>query len=363
MRTAWLKNVLIAGLVAVTAWAQANPSAPQASAPSAKPAPHASHASKQTHAGGYLGVDIADLTPERAGELKLKDGHGAEVVMVDQDAPAAKVGLRERDVIVSFDGKKVNNSAQLREMIRSAPPGREVTLTVVRDGQPIIVKPNLGSRGGVSVARGPNGSMHLEAPDVVIPTIPAMAINVPGIHVLQYSARNGAVVEDLTPQLAEYFGVRGGEGVLVRQVLHATPAETAGLRAGDVIVKVGNQPVRCSADWRRALHTNQPTLPVTVVRERRTQTLSMRIPEPGPDTMQFNMPDLNSEMEELQEHLKELGPEIDQAAREAQMEMQRQLREFYRAQRAHAAAIEKARHEAQHDATSGTPAAPVENPK
>jgi serine protease Do len=69
----------------------------------------------------YLGVDIADVSPERLGELKLKEEHGAEVTMVDQDAPAGKAGLHEHDVIVSLNGTAVESAAQLRRMIKETP--------------------------------------------------------------------------------------------------------------------------------------------------------------------------------------------------------------------------------------------------
>src|SRR5271169_266097 len=72
----------------------------------------------------YLGVDIADVSPERLGELKLKEEHGAEITMVDQDAPAGKSGLHEHDVIVSLNGTAVESAAQLRRMIRETPAGR-----------------------------------------------------------------------------------------------------------------------------------------------------------------------------------------------------------------------------------------------
>ncbi len=84
----------------------------------------------------YLGVDIADVTTERLGALKLKEEHGAEVTMVDQDAPAGKAGLKEHDVILTLNGAGIESAAQLRRMIRETPGGRMVTLGISREGQP-----------------------------------------------------------------------------------------------------------------------------------------------------------------------------------------------------------------------------------
>jgi serine protease Do len=91
-------------------------------------------------------VDIADVSPERLGELKLKEEHGAEITMVDQDAPAGKAGLHEHDVIVSVNGTAVESAAQLRRMIKETPPGRVVSLGISRDGQPLTIKVQLADR-------------------------------------------------------------------------------------------------------------------------------------------------------------------------------------------------------------------------
>src|SRR5580692_6068005 len=94
----------------------------------------------------YLGVDIADVSAERLGELKLKEEHGVEVTMVDQDAPAGKAGLHEHDVIVSLNGAAVESAAQLRRMIKETPAGRVVNLGISRDGQPMTIKVQLADR-------------------------------------------------------------------------------------------------------------------------------------------------------------------------------------------------------------------------
>ncbi len=105
-----------------------------------------SYGAEEGGGSSYLGVDIADVSPERLGELKLKEEHGAEVTMVDQDAPAGKAGLHEHDVIVSLNGTAVESAAQLRRMIKETPPGRVVSLGISRDGQPLTIKLQLADR-------------------------------------------------------------------------------------------------------------------------------------------------------------------------------------------------------------------------
>ncbi|MGO9574373.1 MAG: S1C family serine protease, partial [Terriglobales bacterium] len=157
----------------------------------------------------YLGVDIADVSPERLGELKLKEEHGAEVTMVDQDAPAGKAGLHEHDVIVNLNGTAVESAAQLRRMIKETPPGRVVNLGISRDGQPLTIKVQLADRRK-SMAWEPN--VRIDIPKI---DIPAMDFDLPvSVVVVHSSARSGLMVENITPQLGDFFGVKDGNGVL-----------------------------------------------------------------------------------------------------------------------------------------------------
>src|SRR5271166_6424502 len=125
-----------------------------------------SNGSDEGGGSSYLGVDIADVSAERLGELKLKEEHGAEVTMVDQDAPAAKAGLHEHDVIVSLNGTAIESAAQLRRMIKETPSGRVVTLGISRDGQPMTIKVQLADRHK-SMAWEPN--VNVEIPKIEIP--------------------------------------------------------------------------------------------------------------------------------------------------------------------------------------------------
>src|SRR5258708_15001683 len=224
----------------------------------------------------YLGVDIADVSPERLGELKLKEEHGAEVTMVDQDAPAGKAGLHEHDVVVSLNGTAVESAAQLRRMIKEIPAGRMVTLGISRDGQPLTIKLQLADRRK-SMAWEPK--VNIEMPKMPqMPTLPDFDVPV-SVVVVHQSARSGLMVENITPQLGDCFGVKDGKGVLVRAVEKGSRGEKAGFRAGDVVVKVNNQPVHDTSDFTHALRSSSGSATaVTVMREKREQNLTLTLP-------------------------------------------------------------------------------------
>jgi S1-C subfamily serine protease len=226
------------------------------------PEPHA--------ARSYLGVNLKDITPEDAASLKLRDKEGALVADVDRDAPAGKAGLKQRDVIVSFNGQKIRNPQELRRLIHETPPGRTVALAISRDGHALNVNVQLSSR--------PQVAQSLANPAIKpTPPAPQQDLDVPQFSMLQFWSRNGLLVEDLTPQLGEYFGVRKGQGVLVRSVEKGSTAEAAGLRAGDVIVKVNADRVSCSSEWRHAMRQLRGSVNLGIVRDKRDLTVAMKL--------------------------------------------------------------------------------------
>ncbi len=193
--------------------------------------------------------------------------------MVDHDAPAGKAGLKENDVILTFNGTPVQSVEQLRRLIRETPAGRPVTLVISRDGQPLTIHTQLASR--TDYARK---GMTIEVPEI---HVPEMEFAFPAFTVLQYSRRVGLVVENLTPQLGEYFGVRDGEGVLVRSVEKGSRAEAAGFKAGDVITRVAGNQIRDSSDWNRIIRQNaNQNLPVNIIRDHKEQTLILPLANP-----------------------------------------------------------------------------------
>lgn len=286
----------------------------------------------------YLGIDIRDITKDRLQPLKLQEERGVEVTMVDQDAPAGKAGLREHDVILDYNGNAVQSEEQLRRLIRETPPGRTVSLGISRDGSPMKISVTLADQSKIA-------GRHV----IEIPPMPEVAelpnrFDVPGnIYVLRNSsAILGVQTENLTSQLGEFFGVKNGEGVLVRSVEKGSPAEKGGLKAGDVIIRIGDEKLSDRSDLSRLMrrHRTGGKLSLGVVRDKREQTFTVDLPERNPKDSSSLF-----DQEELRRELADLRPEIQSAvesARElasskamldatrAMRESQRQFREQFK---------------------------------
>jgi serine protease Do len=233
--------------------------------------------SEDSGTSSYLGVDISDVTTERLSALKLKEEKGVEVTMVDQDAPAGKAGIKEHDVILTMNGTSIESGAQLRRMIHETPPGRVVTFGLSRDGQPMTVKVQLADKHNEYAMVHPKAKeFHFE-----MPNIPPMDFEIPAIQVMvTSSARSGLTMENLSPQLGEFFGVKNGNGVLIRSVEKGSRAEKAGFRAGDVIVKVNDQAVHDTSDFSHGMKSRSGnTATVVVVRDKKEQTLTLSLPD------------------------------------------------------------------------------------
>ena len=290
----------------------------------------------------YLGVDTRDVTPDRLGELKLKEEHGVEVTTVDQDAPAGKAGIKEHDVILSVNGTTVESVEQLRRMIHEIPPGRMVTLGISRNGQPLTFKTQLADRKK-TFATGPHGKFAIPAMPAMpaMPTMPAMPampmmpdIDVPvSVVVVHSSTRSGLMVENLTPQLGDFFGAKNGQGVLVRSVEKGSRAEKAGFHAGDVIVRVNTENINDVGDFSHAINGRKDnTASVSIIRDRKQQTLSLTLPDRKRSDLfeeSFELPEIDAEtridLRNVQSELARVRPQIALAVQQARRSANNEL--------------------------------------
>jgi serine protease Do len=242
-------------------------------------------------AQGYLGIDMRDVSEDQLGALKLKEARGVEITSLDHDGPACKAGMRLRDVILQMNGQVVENDDQLRRILKDMPVGRSVTFVISRDGQTQTLTMQTADRRTVGLQAW---EQHYTVP---APGGPAGVVRtnsffdsksangpVPKEHrdllgtetIILSSSFTGAKLEVMGPQLAEFFGATGGSGLLVRSVDGNSPADEAGMKAGDVVVKINSISVANGTDWTRTVHENKgKPVPVVVLRDKHEQTLTL----------------------------------------------------------------------------------------
>ncbi len=305
--------------------------APEPPAPPATPEPPQDVFQFNGERQAWLGVTLSDVTADKASDLKLPGDYGALVDGVSDNSPAAQAGLKKGDVILRFDGERVRSVAELRRMIRETPTGRTVSLEISRDGQTRMLSAMLGPRK--------EQSFSFNMPDVHIPSMDLRHFNL----MFPFGPTLGISGEDLTKQLAQYFGVKEGKGVLVTEVVEGSAAEKAGLKAGDVIVRVGDKLVDSVPELREALPrdfegTKKVTL--TIVRDRREQTLTAELQAPERAlpvrTIERKVITLSPEEQkrlstELAQQTAHLRSQVDQAMREWQQNKQEYMKQVERA--------------------------------
>ena len=246
-----------------------------------------------TDRGAQIGVTVRDLDPADTDSQKASGGSGIVVEQVRPDSPAATAGMRAADLIVSFDGERIRSARQFSRLVQETPPGRTVSATIVRDGRRSDVsitpatpqsarrqdgRPELNAdRGSSSTATSSaNESSGSWASSMVCAgsSMPEFNFDFPGSSA---RGRLGVGVDDLTPQLASYFGAK--EGVLVTTVTEDTPAARGGLKAGDVIVSFAGEAVRNRVELQRAVGRAQSDAEVTVgiVRDRKTSDIKIKL--------------------------------------------------------------------------------------
>ncbi|WP_263350246.1 PDZ domain-containing protein [Acidicapsa acidisoli] len=229
---------------------------------------------------GFLGVDVGDVDADRAQALHLKDTRGAEITILDHDAPAGKAGLMLHDVILQVNGREIDDAEQVKQILHEAPPGRKLQLLISRDGALQTVPVQLADRrkvqeearerlDTVGMTSGSGNSFVSNGAD-----LPSAG----GFHSPFFgsSLHVGAMVEPLTAQMADFLGVGGG--VMIKSVARRSEADVAGLRSHDVILEVGGETVVTSSDWERLLRSSEgKPVQVEILRDRMKQLVLLQV--------------------------------------------------------------------------------------
>lgn len=195
---------------------------------------------------GWIGVTIQTVTPELKEKFDLEAAEGALVAEVSEDSPAEKAGLERGDVIITFDGKKVKSMQLLPSIVAATPVDKEVEVVVMRKGEKKTLKLKVGELKDEAAGTGKIAPEKEE--------------------------ELGLTVQELTRELAESLSIEEEDGVVVSGVTRGGPAYEAGLRRGDLIVEIENEPIKDMDDYKKVIKktSSKKQLLMVIMREGHT---------------------------------------------------------------------------------------------
>lgn len=285
----------IVSLTFTTGIALAQQGAPVPPAPATPPAPPAEF-TMFFSGGSFLGVQVNDINKENMARYNLREPRGVVITEVVKDSPAEKAGLRKDDVILRFENDSVTSARKLTRLVSEVAPDQTVRLQISRGGSEQDVSVTIAKRDNMMFGGENFHFKHLEELKGLdkLKTFPKgqpwkWERDGPGGFVFSLGAhrRIGVTTMELTKQLADYFGIADGKGVLVTSVSDDSPAAKAGLKAGDVITAVDGEKVDGSGDLSRAINKRKDgSVTLTVVHNKNQRTVTVtpteaQTPAPG----------------------------------------------------------------------------------
>jgi len=314
-----LKNAFyfIVSLLVTAGIALAQQGAPPAIAPGPPDAPDAPDAPRAFSlfiaGGSFLGVHVEDVSKENMGRYGMREVRGVGITQVLKDSPAEKAGLRKDDVILRFENDSVTSTRKLTRLVSEVAPDQTVRLGISRGGAEQEVSVTIGKRNeamntfghleGMEAFKDFEKFKDLEKFKGLDKLKEFRGVMPPGAQVWKWEGeglggdgmvfafgggrRIGVSTIQLSKQLADYFGIGDGKGVLVTSVADDSPAARAGVRAGDVITAVDGEKVEGSGDVSRAINKKKDgDVTLTVVRNKNQRTINVTpkdepMPTPG----------------------------------------------------------------------------------
>jgi serine protease Do len=268
----------------ITLAQQPTPPAPPANSPQE---PFGNTFSLLTDGGGFLGVYAEDISRENMGQYNLNQVRGVGVTRIVKDSPAEKAGLRKDDVILRVDGENITSVRKLNRLVSEIAPDQSVKVVISRGGSERELTATISKRNNSNLVEGwPSENPKMWKWEGPLPGRDGPFSGDSDLHfVLGNSRRIGISTMELTRQLADYFGVANGKGVLVTSVTEDGPAAKAGVKAGDVITAIDGESVDSPGDISRAINRKKEgEVALTIIRNKTQQTIRVT-PKEGSFTM------------------------------------------------------------------------------
>jgi serine protease Do len=240
--------------------------------------------------GSFLGVHAEDISRENMGRYNMREVRGTGITNVVKDSPAEKAGLRKGDVILKFDGENVTSVRKLNRLVSEVAPDQTARLTISRGGSEQEVAVTVGKRKDSDALTRVQGFGNLEAlkdlegwkglegmgPGARVWKWEGGEPGDPMVFGFGNSRRIGVTTTTLTKQLADFFGVADGKGVLVTSVTDDGAAAKAGIKAGDVITAIDGEKVEDAGDLSRAINKKKEgDVTLTVVRNKNQRSFTV----------------------------------------------------------------------------------------
>lgn len=236
--------------------------------------------------GSFLGIYAENVSRENMARYHMNQVRGVGVTQVVKDSPAEKAGLRKDDVILRIDGENVSSVRKLNRLVSELAPDQSVRVSFSRGGAEQEVTATVAKRSNQSftgdLLRGDPKVWKFERPDMKSFKWEGAPFNRGDLFdndgnfsfVLSNTRRIGVSTMELTKQLADYFGITSGKGVLVTSVTDDGPAAKAGVRAGDVITTIEGEEVDSPGDLSRVINRKKEgDVTLTIIRNKSQQTI------------------------------------------------------------------------------------------
>jgi len=253
---------------------------------------HRSLADDEKVSKGFLGVVVRDLSSALKSQLNLESG--VVVTGVEEDSPAEDAGIQEDDIITDLDTQKIKGTSSLSRLIRKMKPGTEVKIHLYRNGQKNVINVKIGNMPKTRDCYAGNFQRPL-------------------VH-FKRGAYVGIHMQELNEDLAPYFGIKSKEGVLILNVVKNSPAGEAGIKAGDVLTKIGDEKVSAIDDVMEILsdHEKGDELSFEVVRQKSSKSFKVILKEKDTEDVEiFDTGKMLPRLEDLEIELNDRIKKMD----------------------------------------------------